>query len=290
MSYIFVFVICYSSNIKSKQIYHLFGLLIVFQFIICMYQFFILHDPRPNGTLQNNNHVNYLLVSFIVVTFVIYRNYLKIFLSASFLLFMNGMGGVISVLISLVIYVFFELKGKKKIFFSFIIFFAITVSTYFLQDRIHEQMKVLEVKERIDSGQSGGDGGSLVWRIVTWTQHIEYLQSENSLLLGFGIDTSSSVSPYSTPVSKFDPHSDYVLMIIDFGLFGSFLIVCYLLFIMSFTFIKRKKSPIFECQFYLMVALMSGAVVGNIVTQSTLMLVLFSLFGCLYRELKYDRF
>lgn len=290
LSYIFVFVLCFNLNIKSKTIYKLFTILIIIQFIVCLYQVIILQESRPSGTLQNNNHINYLLVSYIIVTFFVNRNYFKIVFSTLFLLSMKGMGGVVSLILAIFIYIFFDLKGIKKIYYTIIPLLMIFISSFFLQERINEQLMVVNVDERIQAGQSGGDGGSLVWRIVTWSQHLEYLKKESALTFGLGIDTSSSVSPYSTPASSFDPHSDYILMIIDYGLLLTSIFLLYSVSILLFTFYRRKKSIVYECQFYLMIVLMAGAFVGNILTQSSLMLILFSLFGSLYREMHNDRF
>jgi hypothetical protein len=195
---------------------------------------------------------------------------------------MGGLGGVFSVLITFFVYGVSSVRGLKKIGIIALSLVVFLMSAYMLQDRIQEQMKVVEITERLEKGHSGGDGGSLVWRLVTWTQHIDYIVEQNSLFKGLGIDTSSSVSPYSTPVSITDPHNDYVLMIIDFGLFWTLIFISYLLFIGLKTYFLRNYSKLNEIHFYVLFSLSMGAFVGNIVTQSTLMLIVFGFFGCLY--------
>jgi hypothetical protein len=286
LSYLMVFYIFYTLPFSSKTFLRVYGGLILIQFVVAVFEFVVLNDDRPNGTLQNNNHIMYVLAIFFAINLFYYqRKFVSIFL-AGFAAFLRGLGGIVTIASMVVSFLFL---GKSRIIskLGYLLLAAIMVPILLAvyAERIEENQDIFELEQRIENEQPGG-GGSLVWRIVTWTKHINYVESKNASLMGLGIDTSSSVSPYSTPVSRHDPHGDYTLLFIDFGIIGLAGYVLILVSSIIYCYIQYKKSN--NHKYFALcligIGLFFGHTVGNLLTQSTLWWMIMGIIGIFLRE------
>lgn len=293
LSYLMIFYLFYSLPFSFKSFLRVYGFLIGVQFAVAIFEFVILNDDRPNGTLQNNNHIMYVLAIFFAINLFYFRKKLASVFLVSFATFLRGLGGIVTIISMFVSFLLLG-KGKTltKIGYLFIGALLIPVIVIIYSNRIRENQGIFELEQRIETEQAGAGGGSLVWRIVTWSMHINYVKQNKASLLGLGIDTSSSVSPYSTPVSRHDPHGDYTLLFVDFGLVGLSIYVIALVSTIILYYRKFRKSKDHR---HLAIALMcigllSGHTVGNLLTQSTLWWMIAGFFGMYLRNLRNDPF
>lgn len=281
-----IFYLFYSLPFSFKSFLRVYGFLIGVQFVVAIFEFVVLNDDRPNGTLQNNNHIMYVLAVFFGINLFFHKRKLTSMLLAAFAAFLRGLGGIVTITSMFASFLFLgRSKLISKIGYLALAGLIVPVLLVVYSERIQENSDIFEVENRIENEIPGG-GGSLVWRIVTWVRHVEYVNSKNASFFGLGIDTSSSVSPYSTPVSALDPHGDYIMLYIDYGLFG---LAMYVIGLTSVIFLFYRKYGKTKNHRYLAVTLIGiglfcGHIVGNLLTQSTLWWMLAGQLGIFLRE------
>jgi O-antigen ligase len=286
--YIAVIWVAYLSNVTFRQIYVAYGFVILIQAAVAVVERTIFGVDRPYGTLINSNHISYLLVPYAAVTLIYFRNYVRCIWIVVFAAFLGGLGGVLALLTVLGGYLLINARIAVRLLFIALTPFLLFGLTVVLEHRISEQADIVEIEERLSSGQVGG-GGSLVWRVVTWKLMFEELQEAERVVLGRGLDYASVASPYFLTASRFEPHNDYVRILLEFGALG---LLIYLLLYLRATAVLLKmgvQDRRFIALGWALIGLAVGQLVGNIVVQSTLWWFFFAMFGAILAETGYLR-
>ena len=290
LSYFGIFFLSYYSHTRAKSLYSCYTLVVVIQIAFCVFQKSYLGIERPYGTLINGNHVGYLLVPYFAFTLVCYRMYFRSVLIFIFSLYLSGIGGAISLIIIVAGFFTTQANFKAKLLALVILPLIAFSFVYALQDRIEDQVEGFSIfEERLESGKPGGDGGSLLWRVVTWNLMLKEATERGGLIYGMGIDYASSVSPYFLDASPREPHNDYVRILLEFGVFGIFFYILFLIYIF-FYFNKYGKSDRSAASITLIIVSFSLAqLVANVITQSTSMWFFIAFIGIFLRDSKSSR-
>jgi O-antigen ligase len=286
-SYFAVFILAYYSKVTFKQIFILYTLVVFIQTVLAVFQFSFLGMPRPSGTFINSNHFSYFLVPYFSILLIVYRSYFPAFLVFLLSAFLGGMGGVISLLFVLLLFLLHYAKRWQKLVAIFLFPFFIAGAGILMQNRIRELTDVTNISQRLAEGQAGG-GSSLVWRIVTWKFMYDELVEKDGLYTGMGLEYASLVSPYFLESSIREPHNDYLRVLLEFGLFGILLFLFVLFY--ALRSMRRKalnqNSTTYYSIYAALAAIFLGMIVGNIVVLSTLWWMLFSIIAILHKEEK----
>lgn len=286
-SYFAIFIIAYYSKVSFKQIFILYTLIVLIQSTLAVFQFFFMGMSRPSGTFINSNHFSYFLVPYFSILLIVYHKYLLAFLVFLLSAFLGGMGGVISLLLVLLLFLLHYAKRWQKLVAIFLFPFFMAGAGFLMQHRIKELTDVTNISQRLAEGQAGG-GSSLVWRLVTWKFMYDELVEKDGLYTGMGLEYASLVSPYFLESSIREPHNDYLRVLLEFGLFG-LLFFLYALFY-ALRRIRRKallqNSTAYYAIYAALAAIFLGMIVGNIVVLSTLWWLLLSVIAILHKEEK----
>ncbi|WP_339923266.1 O-antigen ligase family protein [uncultured Cyclobacterium sp.] len=283
-SYFSIFIVAYYSKVSFKQIFNLYTVIVIIQSTLAIYQFLVLGMARPSGTFINSNHFSYFLVPYFSILLIIYKKYLPalfVFLLSSFL---GGMGGVISLLLVVFLFLSHYAKRWQKIVAIFLFPIFIGAAGFLMQNRVKELTDVTTISDRLAENQAGG-GSSLVWRIVTWKLMYDELLEKDGLYTGMGLEYASLISPYFLESSIREPHNDYVRILLEFGLFGLVLF----LFAMFYGLNRVKKnadeehSHFYYAIYAALAAIFLGMIVGNIVVLSTLWWLLLSIIAIIHK-------
>jgi len=288
LSYFAVFGFVYIKGVGDRFLYALFSFMVFFQVPVIFFQYFRLGLDRPYGTLLNNNHLMYLLALYFVGSFYLYDKKIVAVMAFVLSLFMQGIGGILCVLTTFIIYQVFIVK--RSVFFR-IVFLIIMFAGAFvaLEDRIYDilyKFQAFDVYAKIDAGDPSG-AGSVIWRFVTWSLFVEYVIMKNGVFLGLGMDAASNASPYYVNLGTLqDPHNDYVRLFTDFGLIGLCLYVFLLMRLGWKNLISYYRSFDERYLFLFMVVIMLtiSHFVANTFPQSTLMWFVFGFFASFYKQ------
>jgi len=284
-SYFAVFILAYYSKVSFKQIFILYTLIVLMQSALVVFQFLFLGMSRPSGTFINSNHLSYFLVPYFSILLIVYRKYLPAFLVFLLSAFLGGMGGLISLLLILLLFLLYYAQRWQKLVAILMFPIFIAGAGFLMQNRIKELQDVFTISERLEEGQAGG-GSSLVWRIVTWKLMYDELIEKDGLYTGMGLEYASLVSPYFLESSIFEPHNDYLRILLEFGLFG-FFVFLYALFYALFQLRKKALYENSACYFSIYAALAAiflGMIVGNIIVLSTLWWMLLSIIAIMHKD------
>jgi O-antigen ligase len=242
---------------------------------------------RPSGTFINSNHFSYFLVPYFSILLIVYRKYLPAFFVFLLSAFLGGMGGVISLLLVILLFLLHYAKRWQKLVAIFLFPFFLAGAGLLMQNRIRELTDVANISQRLAEGQAGG-GSSLVWRVVTWKLMYDELVEKDGLYTGMGLEYASLVSPYFLESSIREPHNDYLRVLLEFGLFG-FLFFLYALFY-ALRKMRRKaldqNSTAYYSIYAALAAIFLGMIVGNIVVLNTLWWLLLSIIAILHKDEK----
>lgn len=201
-------------QISFNILFNFYLLLLFIEFIVFSYQFFT-GIEKPSGTMYSRNHIGVFLIPGIFISIIYLKNYMFSFFSLIFLIFLGGIGNLLSVFSSLFIY-FLIIKKKiilglsliSLLVFSFVLLFFNRILT------ILDNLNI--ISDRLDSGVVGG-GDSLTWRLISWYNLWNESMEKNKFLFGFGLESTSSPS---INIFGFQPHNDYVKVFIEVGFVG----------------------------------------------------------------------
>ena len=286
-SYFAIFILVYYSKISFKQIFQLYTLIVLIESILAIFQFLLLGKERPSGTFINSNHFSYFLVPYFSILLIVYKKYIPAFLVFLLSAFLGGMGGVISLLLVLFLFLSHYAKRWQKVASILVFPIFIVVAGLLMQNRVKELADVSAISERLAENQAGG-GSSLVWRVVTWKLMYDELVEKDGLYSGMGLEYASLVSPYFLESSIREPHNDYLRILLEFGLFG-FALFLYALYHGLFKLRKNaleQNSSYYYALYAAMAAIYLGMIVGNIVVLNTLWWLLLSVIAIMHKEEK----
>lgn len=286
-SYFAIFILVYYSKISFKQIFQLYTLIVLIESILAIFQFLLLGKERPSGTFINSNHFSYFLVPYFSILLIVYKKYIPAFLVFLLSAFLGGMGGVISLLLVLFLFLSHYAKRWQKVASILVFPIFIVVAGLLMQNRVKELADVSAISERLAENQAGG-GSSLVWRVVTWKLMYDELVEKDGLYSGMGLEYASLVSPYFLESSIREPHNDYLRILLEFGLFG-FALFLYALYHGLFKLRKNaleQNSSYYYALYAAMAAIYLGMIVGNIVVLNTLWWLLLSIIAIMHKEEK----
>jgi hypothetical protein len=286
-SYFAIFILVYYSKISFKQIFQLYTLIVLIESILAIFQFLLLGKERPSGTFINSNHFSYFLVPYFSILLIVYKKYIPAFLVFLLSAFLGGMGGVISLLLVLFLFLSHYAKRWQKVASILVFPIFIVVAGLLMQNRVKELADVSAISERLAENQAGG-GSSLVWRVVTWKLMYDELVEKDGLYSGMGLEYASLVSPYFLESSIREPHNDYLRILLEFGLFG-FALFLYALYYGLFKLRKNaleQNSSHYYALYAAMAAIYLGMIVGNIVVLNTLWWLLLSIIAIMHKEEK----
>jgi hypothetical protein len=286
-SYFAIFILVYYSKISFKQIFQLYTLIVLIESILAIFQFLLLGKERPSGTFINSNHFSYFLVPYFSILLIVYKKYIPAFLVFLLSAFLGGMGGVISLLLVLFLFLSHYAKRWQKVASILVFPIFIVVAGLLMQNRVKELADISAISERLAENQAGG-GSSLVWRVVTWKLMYDELVEKDGLYSGMGLEYASLVSPYFLESSIREPHNDYLRILLEFGLFG-FALFLYALYYGLFKLRKNaleQNSSHYYALYAAMAAIYLGMIVGNIVVLNTLWWLLLSIIAIMHKEEK----
>lgn len=284
-TYFAIFILAFYSKVRFHQIFGVYTIIVLVQSILAVFQFLFQGMERPSGTFINSNHFSYFLVPYFGILLVVYRKYgwaIAVFLLSAFL---GGMGGVISLLLVLFLFLMHYASRWQKMLAIAIFPIFIAIAGFLMQQRIQELTDVSAISERLAEGQAGG-GSSLVWRIVTWKFMYDEMVAKGGLYTGMGLEYASIVSPYFLESSIREPHNDYLRVLLEFGLFGVliFIFALYYALFRFRKFSKKSRSTHYYAMFVSLSGIFLGMIVGNIVVLNTLWWLVFSIIAIIHRE------
>jgi O-antigen ligase len=240
---------------------------------------------RIYGTTAHPNVFSLYLVLFIGITFwklKFSRSKLPwlgvIFIILFALVNTFSMSGLVmlTVFISLFVYVEFEMKYRVIILLFFLIFIVIFLNTEMGQKRIGSLKRMpplmVIVNDEIVTN-------SFTWRIVNWK--LLYEKWTDKPFLGHGLNTSSIINPWY----MYEAHNDYLRFLVELGLIG-FSIYLWFLIRVGFSIRKQFLFCQDEEQKYLVmltgivfISWLIGSTVGNFIMALTFQFYFWSILG-----------
>jgi O-antigen ligase len=183
---------------------------------------------------------------------------------------------MLTVFISLFVYVEFEMKYRIMILLFFIIFIVIFINTEMGQKRIDSLKRtpplMVIVNDEIVTN-------SFAWRIVNWK--ILFEKWTNKPFLGYGLNTSRVINPWHMSAA----HNDYLRFLVELGLIGFSIYLCFLARI-GFLIRDRLRFCDNEEQRYLImlvgivyISWIIGSSVGNFIMALTFQFYFWSIIG-----------
>lgn len=289
-SYFAVFILAYYSKVSFRQIFMLYTLVVLLESMLAVFQFLFMGMERPSGTFINSNHFSYFLVPYFAILLIVYRQYFFSFFVFLFSAFLGGMGGVISLLLVLFLFMLRYARRWQKILAIFVFPFFLAGAAFLMQNRIRELTDVTSITERLAENQAGG-GSSLVWRVVTWKLMYDELVAKDGLYTGMGLEFASLASPYFLESSIREPHNDYIRILLEFGIFGLIMFLFALYYALSR---MRRASIKYDSNTYFAIyaslaAIFLGMIVGNIVVLNTLWWLLLAIIAIKHKEEKFKK-
>tara|TARA_R110002096_G_scaffold202036_14_gene386693 strand:- start:6413 stop:7600 length:1188 start_codon:yes stop_codon:yes gene_type:complete len=290
-SYFAVFILAYYSKITFKQVFWLYTIIVLIQSVLAVFQFAFSGVERPSGTFINSNHFSYFLVPYFAILLIVYSKYLPAFFVFLLSAFLGGMGGVISLLLVLFLFLSHYARRWQKIVAIALFPLFIAGAGFLMQKRVKELTDITAISERLSENQAGG-GSSLVWRIVTWKLMYDELVEKDGLYTGMGLEYASLVSPYFLESSIREPHNDYLRILLEFGLFGFILFV----YGMYYGLYRLRKNAIelnstrYYAIYAALAAIYLGMIVGNIVVLNTLWWLLLTIIAIMHKDDKQIEF
>lgn len=286
-SYFAVFILAYYSKISFKQLFQLYTIIVIIESTIAVFQYLFLGMGRPSGTFINSNHFSYFLVPYFAILLIVYKNFFPAFLVFLLSAFLGGMGGVISLLLVLFLFLAHYARRWQKIVAILLFPIFVVGAGFLMQNRVKELTDVTAISERLAENQAGG-GSSLVWRIVTWKLMYDELVEKDGLYTGMGLEYASLISPYFLESSIREPHNDYIRILLEFGLFGSILFLYgmyYGLFRLRRNAIEQNSS-LYYATYAGLAGIYLGMIVGNIVVLSTLWWLVLAIIAVMHKDEK----
>lgn len=255
-----------TSRIGTKRVYDVFTILVVGEIAISLLQRLVFGLARPGGTLQMSNHLAYFVSFYIAISLFCFGKLRRSLLLLAFIvLITRSLGGTV-VTTLLIGFHFLEKSRWKAIAALLLLGIALPLV---LGDRLVDQMQSFDtLEDKIDSA-NGGNSGSLVWRIVYWTTLTRRMLDDGGGLLGMGMEYTTSGSPYRA--GDLDPHNEFVRVFLESGILGEIIFLVGIAIIVRFFHRHRRDSPLATALLYSSISLTVGMLVGNIVTQSTLL-------------------
>lgn len=283
-SYFAVFIVAYYSKVSFKQIFLLYTVIVLIESGLAVVQFLFFGKARPSGTFINSNHFSYFLVPYFSILLIVYKSYIPAFFVFLLSAFLGGMGGVISLLLVLFLFLSHYARRWQKLVAILLFPVFIAGAGFLMQNRVKELTDVTAVSERLAENQAGG-GSSLVWRIVTWKLMYDELVEKDGLYSGMGLEYASLVSPYFLESSIREPHNDYIRVLLEFGLFG-FALFLYALYYGLYKLRKnaiKQNSSYYYAIYAALAAIYLGMIVGNIVVLNTLWWLLLTIIAIIHK-------
>ncbi|GAB2994692.1 hypothetical protein GCM10027284_11610 [Cyclobacterium sediminis] len=198
------------------------------------------------------------------------------------------MGGVISLLLVLFLFLSHYARRWQKVVAILVFPVFIAGAGFLMQNRVKELTDVTAISERLAENKAGG-GSSLVWRIVTWKLMYDELVEKDGLYTGMGLEYASLISPYFLESSIREPHNDYLRILLEFGLLG-FILFLYGMYYGLFRIRKNaieQSSSYYYAIYAALAAIYLGMIVGNIVVLSTLWWLFLTIIAIMHKEEKH---
>ncbi|WP_460513169.1 O-antigen ligase family protein [Cyclobacterium sediminis] len=287
-SYFAMFILAYYSKVSFKQIFLLYTIIVLIESALAFVQFLFMGMPRPSGTFINSNHFSYFLVPYFSILLIVYKRYISAFFIFLLSAFLGGMGGVISLLLVLFLFLSHYARRWQKVVAILVFPVFIAGAGFLMQNRVKELTDVTAISERLAENKAGG-GSSLVWRIVTWKLMYDELVEKDGLYTGMGLEYASLISPYFLESSIREPHNDYLRILLEFGLLG-FILFLYGMYYGLFRIRKNaieQSSSYYYAIYAALAAIYLGMIVGNIVVLSTLWWLFLTIIAIMHKEEKH---
>jgi O-antigen ligase len=223
---------CARKNLNLKKLIELLTYIYLFISIISIISVL-------NGSVKRaqwpHSHPNTLGTCFVI--FLIYRipsikkfnsfEIFKIFLLFAGLLSTKSLSSFLILLVALFIYF---IKAKRKfIFISSLLIILLLINLFGLDTFIIERINNISLnRDVIEYAGMGYINNSFEWRIYNWTLLIEEFLKKP--LLGYGTLGWMIINPLrSTLGFGFLPHNEFVGWLVQFGVIGSLVLLCFLI-------------------------------------------------------------
>lgn len=172
--------------------------------------------------------------------------------------------GVLTPIFAFVFVILFSRQNVVRFFAGLLVAFPII---YFLSRDtfsffLHRVSQTSSVFESIDPGES-----SFGWRLVHW-QKVVQLIWENDLF-GVGLGATESLEL----LNFYQPHNDYLRIVLELGLLGTFVLVLFLLSILKNSVGKFTFSAALPISLYVAISAVSSNVLGQTISMISILVV-----------------
>lgn len=229
---------------KLQQLPYYFSLLLIVTAPV-LFPFRLL-DGRYMGIFEHPNHLAYVTVILLASQLILAklkRKKLNILIALglfALILLSKSSGGLLITMVVYAINQFYDLRRMpvKSMLISgaiisigFVVYFTTDVVSI-LMSKI-EMVDFSELSKKISRMNFGGEGSGM-WRLAYWGAILNtfWHQSDYVHVFGHGAGAMSQGN-FIYSFMRLDPHNDYVRLIVEYGIFGSLVVVSGWIYVIS---------------------------------------------------------